>query len=64
MKTKKISLSEIRNVLNKDELKKVIGGCGPKCPDDCFNDGGTDTCTFIVGCGHCTAYPNNFGMCV
>jgi len=31
MKSKKISLSEIRSVLNRDEMKKVIGGCGDPC---------------------------------
>jgi len=36
MKIKKISLSEIKNALNKDEMKKVVGGCSNPCNVMCL----------------------------
>jgi len=63
MKSKKLSLSEIKNVLNRDEMKKVIGGCGNPCTYTC-SVGGFDTCIFFgPNCGPCVIWDGETGYC-
>jgi len=57
MKTQKINLNGLKNVLSKKEMKDVTGGSSGMCPvnycmsgDSC--DGGAGTCQYVGG-GRC-----------
>jgi len=66
MKSKKISLAEIKNVLNRDELKRVIGGCGNPCAVPCVEDPDNDVCfQYGFNCSPCVGNfgPGTFGYC-
>jgi len=65
MKIKKISLAEIKNVLNRDEMKKLIGGCGGKCSMQCYYQQYFNPCSDYQGCGPCwSAFGyNTTGIC-
>lgn len=63
MKTEKLSLNGIKNVLSRAEMKKVMAGSG-----GCVS--GTNNCVYIYGgtlpccAGHCVVPPgSNYGTC-
>jgi len=73
MKIQKLSLSGIKNVLSRDELKKIMAGSGSDVCCACWNtpndpayiwDTGSETCTqFCVGLGWETGTSVNTFYC-
>jgi len=59
MKTEKLSLKGIKNVLSRAEMKKIMAGSGSDgCGNGCYSDA---YCPF---CGRCvSSFGTSFGTC-
>ncbi|HEY8782000.1 MAG TPA: hypothetical protein VIM16_10320 [Mucilaginibacter sp.] len=65
MKTEKLSLKAIKNVLSRAEMRKIMAGSSVDCNRGlCGNDGSNTSCPSGCGCQAMNGDPANGYLCV